>query len=451
MRAALAAILLLSAPGLSSYAAAAQVVSARGYAGQASIGPSGAALRAGLSVPVPFSFSSLSAAPLLSPLAAAPGLTPVVAPILAPSLAVSQQALVAPSVLAVPALISAPEKGPAAPQQALESLSAALQAEAPKSDAVSDRRLGRLFDGMGKRSGLDTVAPAATGRSVSLTASGLSQAVPQDARKEGKIVAKPAPAKSKTLRRVAVALFVAALLLAMPAIALAAGPAAAVGASASFLAASQPMASAIAALVGAVYGVIRAHRKGEPAPSAGQILASVLRYGILGGAGIYVLFDVTQIFFVGFSAIKPLSSAVAAAVLGQSAFQGKFTDPATTPSDRLIGAFPAIAAALGLSVGLILSAPIALELIALSALSVTAVASAAYAALYQPGKSAAAGPGRMARGYVLQTLMTGVALAVAGPYLTAAFMALAAWGFWDVLSTVLKEARSRLPEKFRKK
>ena len=35
--------------------------------------------------------------------------------------------------------------------------------------------------------------------------------------------------------------------------------------------------------------------------------------------------------------------------------------------------------------------------------------------------------------------MTGLALAVTSPYLAAPFMALAAWGLWDVLGTLVRE------------
>lgn len=448
LRTLLAVSLALLAPGFSSYAAAAQVVSARAYAGNVSVGAAGAAFHSGLTAPVPFSFSSLSVAPLLSPVLSGPVLTPS----LALPVQVSQKALLAAPVPVVPVSALPAEVQALAQRSVLGSLTQTVSAEAPQPTALFDVRMDRLFDGVKARVGLAGVEPVETGRSVTTPSSGLSKAVRQDAIKTKAPDAAPrlGASKSQAFSRIGKVLLAAALLLALPSIALAAGPAAAVATSVSLVATIQPLATAVGAVAGAIYGMIAAHRKGEPAPSSGQILASMLRYGILGAAGIYVLLDVTQIFSVGFSAINPLSTALATAALGQSAFQGKFTDAATTPADRLIGAFPAIAAALGLSVGLLLSAPAALTVLAMSALSVTAVASSIYAALYKPGKSAAGGPTIMARGYVLQALMTGLALAVSGPYVTAAFMALAAWGFWGVLSTVLDEVWSNLPDSLRK-
>ena len=178
-------------------------------------------------------------------------------------------------------------------------------------------------------------------------------------------------------------------------------------------------------------------------------MAAALRMGIVSGAGVFVLFDLAQVLFLGAaaSALTPLSSALATAALGQSAFQGKFTDPAASAADRIMGAFPAVAAALGLSVGVLLTAPALLPMLSLGAMSLTGVAAAFYSALYRPGRSPAEGPAAMARGYVLQSLMTGLALAVSGPYLAVPFMALAAWGLWDVLGALVREVLSRFTSK----
>ena len=56
----------------------------------------------------------------------------------------------------------------------------------------------------------------------------------------------------------------------------------------------------------------------------------------------------------------------------------------------------------------------------------------------------------MARGFVLQSLMTGLALSMASPYLAAPFLALAAWGFWDVISTTVSAVEARLPDPVRR-
>ena len=214
------------------------------------------------------------------------------------------------------------------------------------------------------------------------------------------------------------------------------------------------MVSAVAAAAGAVYGLIASRHKDGTPTSTGEALSSMLRYGMLAGAGVYVLLDMTQVLFTGLSAVglKPLSSAVATAALGQSAFQGTFKDPATSPADRIMSTFPAVAGALGLSVGaaLSLAAPSLLFTAAVAAMSATGVASAIYATLFTPGKSPETGPAVMARGYVFQALMTGLALAVASPVLSTVFLALAAWGLWGVLSTTLREIAMRLPQLPRK-
>ena len=83
------------------------------------------------------------------------------------------------------------------------------------------------------------------------------------------------------------------------------------------------------------------------------------------------------------------------------------------------------------------------------AMSITGVAAAVYAALYKPGKSPADGPAKMGRGFVLQSLMAGLALSLTNPYAVLTFTALAAWGFWDVISTAAREAYLLLPEAVR--
>src|SRR5262249_28451550 len=156
--------------------------------------------------------------------------------------------------------------------------------------------------------------------------------------------------------------------------------------------------------------------------------------GVTGAAGVYLLLGLAQVPFVGLSAIgsNPLATAVATAVLGRNAFQGSFTDPSKSSADRIMGAFPAVAAALGLSAGIaavtFAAAPVSLlAATATGMMTITGISSAIYAAMYTPGKSPAAGPASMTRGYVLQTLMSGMALAVAAnPYTVLPFAVLGA-------------------------
>ena len=77
--------------------------------------------------------------------------------------------------------------------------------------------------------------------------------------------------------------------------------------------------------------------------------------------------------------------------------------------------------------------PALLSTLGVGAMTLTGVASLLFAVTYDPAQSPAEGPARMARGYVLQALMTGLALAVANQWLVALFAALAVWGFADVI------------------
>lgn len=406
LRSALAASLLFVSPGFPSYAAAAPIVAGRAAVpGNNFLGTAGAAARRS-------GAPSLAQAPLLSVnLAPAIALVSALpAPIAAP---MTPQSPVSS--------LQAPPSG-MLPAAAADDLREAVSAETPAESA--GRSAGRLFDGTNRR---DVLSDPEAVRA-------FASAAPS-AR-----LSKRSGASSLGSRAVKAA---AGLMLAAPAVALAAGPAAA---SAALLASAQPIGTVLAAAVGAVYGLIAAARRGDAPPSAGEILASVLRYGIMSGAGMFVLLDVANVLFAGLSTagLTPLPMAMVAAALGHSAFQGKFDDAATSAADRLMSAFPAIATALGLSIGLVLATPaVPLLLLAVKALSATAVAAAVYAAVYKPGKSSAGGPAAMARGFVMQSLMTGLALSVSGTALTLSFLALAAWGFWLVVSTTLRELSAR--------
>jgi len=372
----------------------------------------------------------------------------------------NEEGVMTPQADTIPGINGAPKAETIPERGTLGTLIEAGQPEISPANASSTDsgwRLGRLFDKLILRRGL---SGAPTGTS-SVDARGFSGNASSflgkaSARLTTKVnVAAPVLAHrtiSRNLQRVAAVLLVAGLVFALPAVAMAAVPGAATVASVSLLSSIHPLATAAAAVAGSIYGLIAAHKKEGGAPSSGEALASVLRYGILAGAGTYVLLGLTQGLFMGFSAagVAPLPTALATAALGQSAFQGKFTDPTSTPADRIMGAFPAIAAAVGISVGVVaLSAlgTVALPItLAAGAMSVTGVASAIYAALYKPGKSSADGAATMGRGYVLQSLMTGLALTVTNPYLIAPFALLGLWGFWNVISATSREMWAALPD-----
>ena len=453
LRSALALSLILVSPGFSSYAAAAQLGAARvTVSGNLSLGSAGAVLqRSGTLSSMQAPLFSTRLTPLLtSGLAPAPALSAEAAAGMSLSATIGAVPVLSAEAFSAEALLAPAAE---APTSSIGALREAVSAETPA--APTGWSIGRLFDGLGRR-GVVSEPSAVAGGVPAVQASNLPRGSIKRSEAAGSSVAAPrlAPSKSRGFSRLGKVGLAAALMLATPAIAMAAAPVGATAASAVLLLSLQPIVTALAAVIGAIYGLIAAHRKGDASPSAGELLSSVLRYGIMAGAGTFVLLDVTNILFMGFSAaaLTPLPTALATAALGQSAFQGKFSDPATSTADRLIGAFPAVAAALGLSIGLMLSAPaIPLFALALNAMSVTAVMSAVYAAVYQPGKSAQDGPAIMARGYVLQSLMTGLALAVAGPELALPFAALAAWGFWGVMSTTMRELVSRLPESVRRR
>src|SRR5208282_2857051 len=126
----------------------------------------------------------------------------------------------------------------------------------------------------------------------------------------------------------------------------------------------------------------------------------------------------------------------------RTAFQDKFADPATTSADRVLGAFPAVAAAFGLSVATFaaLAAPaLTLTTVATAAMGATGVLAALYSAIFTPGRSPSDGPARMAKGFVLQALMGGLALTLSSAWFVWPFAALGAAGFALIAWTVARE------------
>ena len=135
------------------------------------------------------------------------------------------------------------------------------------------------------------------------------------------------------------------------------------------------------------------------------------------------------------------------AALAQTAFAAKFMDPATTPADRIMGAFPAVAMAFGLSVGAVAFLPAATMLtVGTAALMITGAATALFTALFRLEKSPATGPAAMGRGFVLQALMTGLALALGPTPYALFFFALGMWGFGMVLLATAREIWAAVPQ-----
>ncbi|MCX5788830.1 MAG: hypothetical protein NTX64_10050 [Elusimicrobia bacterium] len=496
LRSLLCAVIALAAPGIAPYQALAQTVSVQVVVPGAGSAAGAAGAATSVSRTAPMSQMTFSA-PVIS-------LTPALSPVLTPSLAVPSPVVGAASgvgaaasrvgtaasrnaapiagdaVVALPSAIATVRTSLAAAQNNIQARGVAVVAS--KSSAVAPRttfgglieaakpettegaavsqtgsRLSRAFDGAGRRMAFaDPVSESAAvdaGRAAAEQPTGLSPAAPKAAAGEQKTqVASPQPVKAGWSRgawRTAAFVAAAALMLAFPAVALAAGGATAAGTVAvtamTTLSAAQPLASAVGAGVGAIFGLIAPYlRKDGHAPNTAEIMSSVLRYGILGGAGAYVLLDLVKIPVLGLQAagLSPLSSAVATAALGQTGFQGTFADPATSSADRIMAAFPAVAGALGITLGVLMFPAPLLSTLAVGAMTITSVAGALFSALFKPGRSPIDNGRLMAKGYVLQALFTGLALAVASPWLKAAFYAMVAWGFFDVLYTIYREIRS---------
>lgn len=238
----------------------------------------------------------------------------------------------------------------------------------------------------------------------------------------------------------------AAIWIAHPGIALAAAPAVSLDPGAMTLVGSWgPFATMLAAVLGALFGLWKAGSKDGSPANAGQVLAGSLSAGAIAGAAAYTVIDLVKFAFLGAagSALAPLTAAVATAALAQAAFAAKFTDPATTPADRIMGAFPAVAAAFGLSVAAPALLPaLPLLTVATWAIMATGAAAALYVALFRPEKSPAGGPAMMGRGFVLQATMTGLAVALGPTPYAWFFFALGMAGFAGVMFATGREAWS---------
>ena len=334
-----------------------------------------------------------------SSLASSPALTPLLSAAVHPALVVASK----------PSLSVAPVK-PLTP--ALSVLSAAsVAADSPdaKAQALSPS-LDALFDG-------------STTRDASI------DAVPVAAR-----------VRPSLLKRAALA---ASGVVAFPSVALAqAASHPSVASSLPLLENWQPAAVAVAAILGVLFGLWATRSKDGSPPSAGQVFSTALSYGAIAGGAVYALVDLTQIVFAGGAAVGlvPLTAAVAIAALAQNAFAAKFSDASATPADRIMGAFPAVAACFGLTVTVAtLVAPPLMLTLGTALLGITGAATALYVALFRLDKSPASGPSLLGRGFVLQVLMTGLALALSSQIYSWFFFALGLWGFGSVMLATGRE------------
>lgn len=302
---------------------------------------------------------------------------------------------------------------------ALSVLSAATAGD--KTDAPRDAQLGATFDGSVTRAGDVSIveAPVTTPR-------------------------------RSFLGRAALA---AGVFIAQPAMAIAAqAPAIIEPGAMTIISLYAPLATAITAVLGALFGLWSSRSKDGSSANAGQVFSTAMSYGAIAGAAAFALIDLTQVLFLGASAaaLAPLTFAVVTASLAQSAFSAKFMDPATTPADRIMGAFPAVAMAFGLGIGAFaLIAPTGLLALSTMMLMATSAATALYTALFRLEKSAAGGPAAMGRGFVLQTLMTGLALALGPSPYALFFFGLGVLGFASVMRTTATEFWASVPESFK--
>ncbi len=384
-----------------------------------SVIPAGAALTSPLTsrgmtlTPSPLAASLVAPQDAPSPVAtvadvvAAPAAPATVARVYAPAAAAARFAA-SPS--------AAPEDAPAVGRE--RETASALSAAAAVSAAPA--RLDEYFDGVEARSG-----PVVT--------------------------AAPSPAAGRRTGRLAAAV-AGGVFLTQPAVALAAAVPAAVDPGAlALIGFYAPLATVVAAVIGALYGLWSSRSPDGTPGNAGHVFASALSHGAIAGAAAFTLFDLTSMAFLGTTAaaLTPLTAAVATAALAQAAFAAKFMLPATTPAERVMGAFPAVAMSFGLSLtASAFLAPSLMLTLGTAALMLTGAATALFTAIFRLDGSPAGGPAAMGRGFVLQVLMTGLALALGPSPYAYFFFALGLWGFATVMQAAAKEAWAALPKSF---
>ena len=399
-------------------------------------------VRAGQAVSPVVPVLPYSAAPgganLVAPLSS-PGLTPTLS---APSLAPSPMAQPA-SLAAAPSVISAAAVQTAAPVRPVALAAAkAVAVEAKAAPLALGHTASPALSVLSAASVEDRVSPANDAKLDAMFDGSVSRSGEADA------VAAPASKPVRSfLGRAALA---AGVFIAHPGIALAAqAPAVVEPGAMAIIGSYSPLATAIAAVIGALFGLWSSRSRDGSAVNAGHVFASALSSGAIAGAAAFPLLDLTKVAVLGASAaaLTPLTAAVATAALAQTAFAAKFTDPATTPADRIMGAFPAVAMAFGLSVGAVAFLPAATMLtVGTAALMLTGAATALFTALFRLEKSPATGPAAMGRGFVLQALMTGLALALGPTPYALFFFALGMVGFALVMSATAKEIWAAVPQ-----
>lgn len=384
---------------------------------------------------LPFS-AAPGGAMLVSPLSGL-GLTPTLsAPSLAPS-AIARPAALA----AVPSVVAAAHAAaPVRPVAVAAAKAVAIESEA--SPLALGHTAAPALSVLSAAAVDDQKAPANGAKLDAMFDGSVSRS------REAEAVAAPAAKPVRSfLGRAALA---AGVFIAHPAIALAAqAPAVVEPGAMAIIGSYSPLATAIAAVIGALFGLWSSRSRDGSAANAGQVFASALSSGAIAGAAAFALIDLTKVAFLGASAaaLTPLTAAVATAALAQTAFAAKFMDPATTPADRIMGAFPAVAMAFGLSVGAVAFLPAATMMtVGTAALMLTGAATALFTALFRLEKSPATGPAAMGRGFVLQALMTGLALALGPTPYALFFFALGMVGFALVMSATAKEIWAAVPQ-----
>lgn len=393
-----------------------------------------------------------TAAPVVPvlPFSAAPGGAMLVSPLSGPGLTPSLSApSVTPSALARPAALAAVPFALAAavaPVEAVRPVALAAAKAVAVEAAAAPRPLGHAAS-----PSLSVLAAAAVEDQKS-TANGakLDELFDGSSARSGEASAVAAPAPKPVRSFLGRAALAAGVFITHPAVALAAQAPAVVEPGAMAIVGSYaPLATAIAAVIGALFGLWSTRSRDGSAANAGSVFAAALSHGAIAGAAAFTLIDLTKVAFLGASAaaLTPLTAAVATAALAQTAFAAKFIDPATTPAERVMGAFPAVAMAFGLSVGAVAFLPAATMLtIGTAALMLTGAATALYTALFRLEKSPAGGPAAMGRGFVLQALMTGLALALGPSPYALFFFALGMAGFGLVMLATAKELWAAVPQ-----
>ncbi len=387
----------------------------------------------------------------ISPINAAPGGANLVSPLSSLGLsAVLAAPSISPTLAVQPAVMSAARTTAlAASVQPAAAIAAKPEAAKPVAAHAAAAHAAAPTFAPSESAALSVLSAASVGEKKSATMeSALDPMFDGSTPRDGDVAAVAAPAAKPVRSFLGRAALAAGVFLATPGMALAAQAPSVVEPSAMALVGDYaPLATAIAAVLGALVGLWSARSKDGSPANAGQVFSGALSHGAIAGAAAFTLLDLTKVAFLGTTAaaLTPLTAAVATAALAQAAFAAKFMDPATTPADRIIGAFPAVAMAFGLSVGAAAFLPAATMLtIGTAAMMATGAATALFTAIFRLEKSPAGGPAMMGRGFVLQALMTGLAIALGPSPYALFFFLLGLAGFASVMYATGKEVWAAL-------